>query len=199
MVDALHVADLGCECLPCTGPGSPVLHAVLCVPRAARRPGPCSIMHPQALCVVAGSSRMAAELARISVLSSARLVDARDASWRRTSELLYGRALPMLGRAANSMLVSSYLRLHSSHGLQDYQLDWEAILCQDPADFVREVSRWLYPAEARPHATAADGAAAAAAAAGSSRETVATAAHGHDAASSLEPDGQQQQGPNSPC
>ena len=104
--------------------------------------------------------------------------------------------------------------------MQDYQLDWEAILCQDPADFVREVSRWLYPAAARPPATAADGAAAdgvtaaaaaaggpssvlsgdksaAAAAAASSRESMATVIHGRDTASSLEPDGQQQRGSNS--
>ena len=37
--------------------------------------------------------------------------------------------------------------------MQDYQLDWEAILCQNPVEFVREVSRWLYPAAARGPAT----------------------------------------------
>ena len=34
-------------------------------------------------------------------------------------------------------------------GVQDYQLDWEAILCQQPETFVTEVSRWLLPPAAQ--------------------------------------------------
>ena len=34
-------------------------------------------------------------------------------------------------------------------GEQDYQIDWEALLCQHCPDFVASVSSWLYPPAAR--------------------------------------------------
>ena len=46
---------------------------------------------------------------------------------------------------------------------QDYQIDWEAILCQHCPDFVASVSAWLYP-QAAQHEPAQDAASAAAAA-----------------------------------
>lgn len=39
--------------------------------------------------------------------------------------------------------------------LQDYQIDWEALLCQHPPDFIASVSSWLYPPAAKGLASAA--------------------------------------------
>ncbi len=43
-------------------------------------------------------------------------------------------------------------------------MDWEAILSQDPEDFVKQVGSWLLPPEARPTPSASSSAAASGAA-----------------------------------
>jgi len=37
---------------------------------------------------------------------------------------------------------------HHWPALQNYQVDWEALLQQSPADFISSLSSWLLPAEA---------------------------------------------------